>query len=47
MRRFYEGMADGLSPAAALRRAQVALWHEHHWRAPHYWAGFQLHGEWK
>jgi CHAT domain-containing protein/Tfp pilus assembly protein PilF len=34
-----------LSPAAALREAQVSLWREKRWRAPYYWAGFTLQGE--
>jgi CHAT domain-containing protein/tetratricopeptide (TPR) repeat protein len=48
MRRFYHGMLEErLSPAAALRAAQVAMWKEKRWPAPHYWAGFTLQGEWK
>jgi CHAT domain-containing protein len=46
MQRFYTGLLhDGLSPAAALRRAQVSLWREPRFRAPHHWAGFVLQGE--
>jgi CHAT domain-containing protein len=48
MKRFYQGMwRDGLSPAAALRAAQVAMWKERRWSAPFYWAGFVLQGEWR
>jgi CHAT domain-containing protein/tetratricopeptide (TPR) repeat protein len=48
MRRFYEALLkDGLTPAAALRAAQVSMWKDKRWRAPHYWAGFVLQGEWK
>ncbi|MFL6203225.1 MAG: CHAT domain-containing protein [Thermoanaerobaculia bacterium] len=48
MRRFYRGMLqEGLSPAAALRHAQVSLWQERDWQAPYYWAGFALQGEWR
>jgi len=48
MRRFYEGLfAKGLSPAAALRAAQVAMWQQRQWRSPYYWAAFVLQGEWR
>ena len=48
MRRFYRGMlAEGLSPAAALRAAQDAIRRQARWRAPYYWAGFTLQGEWR
>jgi CHAT domain-containing protein len=47
MRRFYTGMIeDKLSPAAALREAQLAMWRQPRWRAPFYWAAFGLQGEW-
>jgi CHAT domain-containing protein len=48
MRRFYGGMFKGhLSPAAALRAAQVAVWRQPRWKAPFFWAAFTLQGEWK
>ncbi len=48
MRRFYHGiLAEGLSPAAALRAAQDAIRRQERWRAPYYWAGFTLQGEWR
>jgi CHAT domain-containing protein/tetratricopeptide (TPR) repeat protein len=48
MRRFYHGiLAEGLSPAAALRSAQDAIRRQERWRAPYYWAGFTLQGEWR
>jgi CHAT domain-containing protein/tetratricopeptide (TPR) repeat protein len=48
MQRFYRGMlADGLSPAAALRAAQNGMRSQPRWRAPYYWAGFTLQGEWR
>lgn len=48
MARFYEGMlVDRLAPAAALRRAQLAIRSEPGWQAPYYWAGFVLQGEWR
>jgi len=36
-----------LPPAAALRRAQLAMLGHRKWKAPYYWAGFQLQGEWR
>ena len=48
MRRFYRGMLEeGLSPAAALRAAQDGIRRQERWRAPYYWAGFTLQGEWR
>jgi CHAT domain-containing protein/tetratricopeptide (TPR) repeat protein len=48
MKRFYQGMfKENLSPAAALRAAQVAMWEKKRWSAPYYWSGFILQGEWK
>lgn len=48
MEKFYQGMLgkQRLSPAAALRAAQIALWQDKRWSAPHYWAAFTLQGEW-
>ncbi|MGD1903752.1 MAG: tetratricopeptide repeat protein [Geitlerinemataceae cyanobacterium] len=46
MVKFYAGIwEDGLTPAAALRQAQLAMWEagEH----PYYWAAFGLQGEWR
>jgi CHAT domain-containing protein len=48
MTRFYRGMLrQGLAPAAALRQAQLSMWKESRFRAPYYWAGFVLQGEWR
>ena len=48
MRRFYHGiLKEGLSPAAALRKAQDWVRRQEGWRAPYYWAGFTLQGEWQ
>src|SRR5262245_2241918 len=49
MKRFYQGMLgpEALSPAGALRQAQMSIWKEKQWRAPYYWAAFVLQGEWK
>jgi CHAT domain-containing protein len=48
MKRFYHGtLVEGLSPAAALRAAQVSMWKQKRWEAPYYWAAFMLQGEWR
>jgi CHAT domain-containing protein len=49
MKRFYEGMlaGNGMSPAAALRKAQLSMWQDKRWRQPRYWAAFTIQGEWK
>ncbi|MBI1765108.1 MAG: CHAT domain-containing protein [Acidobacteria bacterium] len=52
MQRFYSGLLSAkahtqpLSPAAALRAAQLALWRDKRWQDPYYWAAFVLQGEW-
>jgi CHAT domain-containing protein len=46
MWRFYQGMLkEGLSPAAALRKAQDEVRHLKGWESPYFWAGFTLQGE--
>ncbi|HIK11650.1 MAG TPA: CHAT domain-containing protein [Oscillatoriaceae cyanobacterium M33_DOE_052] len=46
MSKFYEGMLEeGLSPPAALRAAQIAIWQQQQWQSPYYWASFLLQGE--
>jgi CHAT domain-containing protein len=48
MKRFYEGLlGEGLRPAAALRKAQISMMRETPWKAPAYWAGFFLEGDWR
>jgi CHAT domain-containing protein/Flp pilus assembly protein TadD len=48
MKRFYQGMLkDGLTPAAALRAAQEAVWRQPARQSPYYWAAFALQGEWR
>jgi CHAT domain-containing protein len=48
MMRFYGKMfKSGLRPAAALRAAQLEMLKSSEWRAPYYWAGFVLQGEWR
>jgi CHAT domain-containing protein/Tfp pilus assembly protein PilF len=34
-----------LTPAAALREAQISFWHDGLWSSPYYWAAFTLQGE--
>jgi tetratricopeptide (TPR) repeat protein len=48
MKRFYGAMlgAKQMSPAEALRAAQVEMWKQKRWRSPYYWSGFALFGEW-
>jgi len=44
---FYTAMErEGLSPAAALRFAQIKMLKEKRWNSPYYWAAFQLYGDW-
>jgi CHAT domain-containing protein len=46
MKHFYHAMlVEGLRPPAALRQAQIAVWKQQRWRAPYFWAGFILQGE--
>ena len=47
MTRFYRRLlVDGFTPSAALRDAQRSMAQEPRWRAPYYWSGFVLQGEW-
>jgi CHAT domain-containing protein/tetratricopeptide (TPR) repeat protein len=46
MKHFYEALFDkGLTPAAALRDAQLALRQQKRWQEPYYWAGFVIQGQ--
>ena len=48
MEEFYNQMLmGGKTPAAALREAQIRQLNKKSKQSPYYWAGFQLHGEWK
>lgn len=48
MQELYAGLFERqLTPAAALRAAQVALWKNPRWRMPAYWAGFIVQGDWR
>jgi CHAT domain-containing protein len=47
MGRLYRGMLGKrrLTPAAALREAQISFWRDKPWGSPYYWAAFTLQGE--
>lgn len=48
MAKLYDGLlAEGLSPGAALRRAQLALRNDPRTRDPYYWSPFVLQGDWR
>jgi tetratricopeptide (TPR) repeat protein/CHAT domain-containing protein len=40
-------LEKNLSPAKALRQAQLQMWQQKEWRNPYYWAAFTSQGEWK
>ena len=45
MKMFYAGLFQkGLSPAAALKEAQLTMSQQKRWQPPYYWAGFVLQG---
>lgn len=48
MGHFYKAMLqDGLTPSAALKSAKEAMRQQSAWRAPYFWAGFVLQGEYQ
>lgn len=48
MTHFYRRLlVDRLPPGKALREAQLAIRAQPRWRAPRYWAGFVLQGDWR
>ncbi len=48
MGRFYKALlVEKLSPAAALRRAQMQLLQDKRWTDPFFWAPFVLQGDWQ
>ncbi|RPH55063.1 CHAT domain-containing protein, partial [bacterium] len=48
MKHFYRAMLNGkLSPAEAVRQAQLVMMARPNRKAPYFWAGFSLQGEWK
>ncbi len=47
MKKFYQKMLhEKLTPAAALRAAQIEMWKEEQY-TPYYWAAFTMQGEWR
>lgn len=45
MKHFYEAMfGKGLTPAAALRDAQLVMSRDQRWQSPYFWAGFVIQG---
>jgi CHAT domain-containing protein/Flp pilus assembly protein TadD len=48
MTRFYKLILEKkLSPAQALREAQLQMQNETEWKSPYYWSAFILQGEWR
>jgi CHAT domain-containing protein len=48
MESFYRGLwIEKLRPAAALRKARLALARQHRFRDPAYWGAFVLQGDWQ
>jgi CHAT domain-containing protein len=48
MRAFYRALLErDLPPQVALREAQAELRRNPRWRAPYYWSGFVLQGDWQ
>jgi CHAT domain-containing protein len=48
MKSFYKGiLQEKLTPAAALRAAQIEMLNKSHWQSPYYWGAFVLQGEWR
>jgi CHAT domain-containing protein len=48
MGRFYKAMEkNSMTPAAALRQAQIEMWKQKRWKAPYYWGEFQIQGKWQ
>ena len=46
MKLFYTAMfLEGLSPAAALRKAQLEMSQQKRWQSPYYWSGFIIQGQ--
>ena len=48
MTRFYQLILEKkLTPAQALREAQLQMQNETEWKSPYYWSAFILQGEWR
>lgn len=46
MKHFYDALFQkGMTPAAALREAQLTLSQNKRWQSPYYWAGFVIQGQ--
>ncbi len=45
MVQFYQQMQTGMTPADALRTAQLAVLAQEQWQSPYYWAAFLLNGD--
>ncbi|MCT7961539.1 tetratricopeptide repeat protein [Laspinema sp. D1] len=48
MSKFYgKLLSQGLTPAQALREAQLEMLKSEEWKSPYFWAAFTLQGEWR
>jgi CHAT domain-containing protein/tetratricopeptide (TPR) repeat protein len=47
VRLFHGVLKESLTPSQALRAAQLWMLNRKEWKAPYYWAGFDLYGEWR
>lgn len=48
MTQFYKGLfEEGLTTSAALRKAKLSMWQQPRYRAPFFWAAFELQGEYR
>jgi hypothetical protein len=48
MGHFYDALLrEGMTPSAALRSAKESVRRQKEWRAPYFWAGFVLQGEYR
>jgi CHAT domain-containing protein len=48
MSKFYTKLLqEEMTPAAALRAAQLDLWKSEKWNSPYHWSAFELQGEWQ
>jgi CHAT domain-containing protein/tetratricopeptide (TPR) repeat protein len=48
MKHLYAGILQkGLTPAAALRAAQLDMSRDRRWSSPYFWSGFVLQGDWR
>lgn len=43
---YSEMLTEGMSPASALRAAQLEMLEQERWASPYYWAAFQIQGDW-